>query len=401
MHEADYGRPPGGVPLLEVIARRSSCSENGRIDDLDTLAPMNEAESPGRDQELLEVRELRISGPLDEAAGTRALLVDSVSFALEPGETLALVGESGSGKTLTALALLGLLPAGVRVEGGSVAFRGVELLRLGTRELQRVRGSGIAMMFQEAASALDPLLGIGRQVCDALRRHGGEERVRERALSLLRELDFDDPEHAFSLRPHELSGGMAQRALLAVTLACDPKVLICDEPTRALDAPTAASVLEILRDARRPHRSQLLISHDLDAVARVAQRIAVMHAGQIVEWLEVGGSPPDLEGRARHPYTRALLAARPGRSPGARLSTLDGEPPRPGAFGSACRFAPRCPHVHARCETEAPGWFGPDGPLPDEPPGGAFRGGAGRWRCFGWDGASGDRVTRCEEIAGV
>ena len=339
----------------------------------------------------LRVRELRISGPLTEGSRSRAMLVDSVSFDLHAGQTLALVGESGSGKTLTALAILGLLPPGVRIESGSVAFEGENLLRVAPTRMREVRGGGIGMVFQEATSALDPLLGVGRQIGDALRRHGVAEGVRGRTLDLLRRLDFEEPERIFDVRPHELSGGMAQRALLALTLACEPRVLICDEPTRGLDAPTAASVLEVLGRVRSSRRSLLLISHDLSAVRRVAQRVAVMHAGQIVEVLELDEDGESLERRAQHPYTRALLAARPGSAPGTRLSTLRGEAPRPGSWPPGCRFASRCAHVHARCEGEAPGWFGANGPLDGERPPAA-----GGWRCFGWRGdepdAEGSRV---------
>lgn len=343
------------------------------------------AAAPSADEALLEVRGLRLSGPLAGASGSRAMLVDSVSLRLRAGETLALVGESGSGKTLTALAVLGLLPPGVRVEAGALWFDGRDLLNLRARALRKLRGRGMAMVFQEASSALDPLLDVGRQIGDALRRHGGQDQVRQRTLELLRSLDFEHPERVARARPHELSGGMAQRALLALALACEPKLLICDEPTRALDAPTATLVLDVLLRARSPGRSQLVISHDLDAVRRVADRIAVMHAGQIVEFLDLGEGAADLESQARHPYTRALLAARPGGEPGAPLSTLVGDAPRPGAFPAGCRFAPRCPHAHARCETEAPGWFGASGAL-DACAAHAERldGAQRRWRCFGW-----------------
>ena len=279
-----------------------------------TLQEMGNAhDSPGRET-LLEIAGLQISGPLSEEAPSRTVLVHGVSLRLRSGETLGLVGESGSGKTLTALAVMGLLPPGVRVEAGTVRLGDRDLLGLEAREARRVRGREIGMVFQEAVNALDPLLPVGRQIGDALRRHGRGESWWESAVERLRELGLEDPERVAQMRPHELSGGMAQRALIALTLACEPRILICDEPTRGLDAATAVSVLDALQRARSPAQAQLLISHDLDAVHHVAERVAVMHAGKIVEELDLS-SGRDLARDAQHPYTLALLAARPSATP--------------------------------------------------------------------------------------
>ncbi|HEY2833746.1 MAG TPA: ABC transporter ATP-binding protein [Sporichthyaceae bacterium] len=284
-----------------------------------------------------------------------ARVVDGVNFDVAAGETLAVVGESGSGKSVTALALLGLLPPrGVTVRG-SVRFGDVDLLTVPRQQLRTVRGRGIAMVFQDPMTALNPMLTVGRQLTEGMRVHLGLGRraAQARAADLLAEVGVPDPRNRLRAHPHQLSGGLRQRVMIAMALACDPAVLIADEPTTALDVTVQAQILEVVdRLRQRLGTAVIWISHDLGVVAGIADRVAVMYAGRIVEEAGVDALFAD----PRHPYTRALLRARPVL--GHRRTSLDaiaGRPPDPLDHPLGCTFRPRCPiAADPRCATQLP-----------------------------------------------
>jgi oligopeptide/dipeptide ABC transporter ATP-binding protein len=316
---------------------------------------------------LLEARDLAVEFHRAHRPAVRP--VDGVSLALAQGEALALVGESGSGKSLTALALLGLVPASGRIAGGAVLLGGTNLLALPERRRREYRGRRIGYVPQEAGGALDPVLSIGAQLGEALALHRALRgaAARTRAAALLTEVGLPDPEATLRRYPHQLSGGMRQRALIALALAGEPEVLIADEPTTALDVTVQAQILELL-GALRTSRGMglLLVTHDLGLVAGHADRVAVMYAGRIVEEATVSG----LFARPAHPYTRALLAAVPRvDGPPAPPQPIPGSVPDPSAWPGGCRFHPRCPDVIARCRTESPTLA----PIGRQPPGGPHR----------------------------
>ncbi|WP_405014899.1 dipeptide ABC transporter ATP-binding protein [Kitasatospora sp. NBC_01539] len=295
---------------------------------------------------LLEVRDLTVDfGPLPAVRG--------VDLHLRHGETLGIVGESGSGKSVTALAVLGLLPSTARV-GGSVRLEGRELLGLPGRELARIRGRKVAMVFQDPLSAFTPVHRIGDQIAEAVRIHQPVDRAaaRRRAAELLDLVGIPEPGKALDGFPHEFSGGMRQRAMIAMAVANGPDILLADEPTTALDVTIQAQVLDVLRTACRETGAALvLVSHDLGVIAGMADRVAVMYAGRVVE-----SAPVDaLFANPRHPYTLGLIGAVPrpdGR--GGPLVPIPGRPPAPGESGPGCPFAPRCPLVEDRCRTAEP-----------------------------------------------
>ena len=300
---------------------------------------------------LLSVRDLA----LGFVSGGRCLTaVDGVSFDLKAGETLALLGESGCGKSASALGLMRLLPAAGRVRRGEVFFAGQEVLGLPEAEMRNVRGGGMAMIFQEPATSLNPVLTVGRQIGEALDRHLGLSgaQARARSLELLTAVGIADAERRLDEYPFQLSGGMKQRVMIAIALAADPRLLIADEPTTALDVTIQAQILDLLRRLQAARgMGMLLITHDLGIVAQMAQRVAVMYAGQIVE-----EGPRDAFFRApRHPYTRMLFAALPDLAArGGRLATIPGQVPTLAAMPTGCRFAARCPHAELRCRAEMP-----------------------------------------------
>jgi oligopeptide/dipeptide ABC transporter ATP-binding protein len=301
---------------------------------------------------LLEVRDLAVEFHRRHRPVIRP--VDGVSLALARGEALALVGESGSGKSLTALALLGLAPESGRIAGGAVVVDGTDVLALPEHRRREFRGRRIGYVPQEAGGALDPVLTIGAQLQEALAVHRGlrGSPARARATALVAEVGLPDPGTTLRQYPHELSGGMRQRALIALALAGEPALLIADEPTSALDVTVQAQILELLGTLRRRHgMGLLLVTHDLGLVAGHADRVAVMYAGRIVEEAPVAG----LFAGPAHPYTRALLAAVPRvDGPPAAPRPIPGSVPDPSAWPAGCRFHPRCPDVIARCRADVP-----------------------------------------------
>ncbi|HKH73525.1 MAG TPA: ABC transporter ATP-binding protein [Vicinamibacterales bacterium] len=280
--------------------------------------------------------------------------VIDVSFGLAAGETLSIVGESGSGKSVTALSIIGLVSAPGRVAKGAVVFNGRNLVGLPEGDLQHVRGAEIGFVFQEPMTALNPVITIGSHIEETLRVHGRATRrtARARAIELLDAVSIPEPQRRVIEYPHQLSGGLRQRALIAMALACDPKLLIADEPTTALDVTIQAQILELLRSMQQKlGLALLLITHDLGVVAEMADRVAVMYAGRIVEHAPV----KDLFESPKHPYTRGLLASIPGGAPGARLRAIQGTVPPLGSLPPGCSFAPRCPSRFEPCPTAHPG----------------------------------------------
>jgi peptide/nickel transport system ATP-binding protein len=282
-----------------------------------------------------------------------AAAVDDVSFEVERGETLGLVGESGSGKSVTALSIIRLvLPPG-RITGGRVELEGRNLLDLDESAMRHIRGRRIGFVFQEPMVALDPVYTIGFQIAETLAVHdlARGEAAKTRAVELLDAVRIPDPSRRAREYPHQLSGGLRQRAMIALALAAEPALVIADEPTTALDVTVQAEILDLLRDMRRTfHLSLLLITHDLGVIAEMADRVAVMYAGRIVEQATVDRifSSPS------HPYTRGLLASIPGGEPGSRLSAIPGTVPTLGQLPPGCAFAPRCPNCFEPCDKLPP-----------------------------------------------
>jgi len=280
--------------------------------------------------------------------------VIDISFAVSAGETLGLVGESGSGKSLTAFSIMRLVERPGRIEAGRVVYKGRDLRGLTEREMQDVRGGEIALIFQEPMTALNPVFTIGSQIEETLLVHGRATRrtARARALELLEAVSIPEPARRIREYPHQLSGGLRQRALIAISLACDPSLVIADEPTTALDVTIQAQILDLLRDLqRRMGLALLLITHDLGVVAEMADRVAVMYAGRIVEEAPVRLLFQD----PKHPYTRGLMASMPGGAPGTRLQAIQGTVPPLGQLPAGCAFTPRCPDRFEPCPTAAPG----------------------------------------------
>ncbi len=302
---------------------------------------------------ILQVENLRVSFPAP--GGGRFLAVDGVGFTLDRGETLALVGESGCGKSLTSLALLRLVPAPGRIDAGSAIRLGdTDVLSLEGEALRRIRGRRIGMIFQDPMTSLNPVFTVGAQIAEGIRAHFPVSRAeaRGRALRLLQEVGIPDPASRLDAYPHQLSGGMRQRVMIAIALAAEPEILVADEPTTALDVTVQAQILEVLDRLRASHgMAVLLITHDLGIVAGRADRVAVMYAGQIVEEAPTAR----LFARPSHPYTQGLFASVPRISgPVRRLTPIAGSVPPPSAWPSGCRFRPRCPKAFARSETMPP-----------------------------------------------
>jgi oligopeptide transport system ATP-binding protein len=308
---------------------------------------------PGLDDAapLLAIEGLRIEIP---ARGSVTVAANEVSYELGAGETLAVVGESGSGKSMTARAVMGTLPPRARVTAGSVRFRGVDLLRLSERQRRRVRGAEIAMVFQNALSALNPVLTVGRQLAEPFEVHRGMSRsaARRRAVELLETVHIPAARDRVNDYPHQFSGGMRQRAVIAMALALDPKVLIADEPTTALDVTVQAQIMRLFAEIKETRQTaMLLITHDMGVVADVADRVAVMYAGTVVE----EAAALEIYSRPAHPYTKGLLRSIPQTAAkGQRLLAIPGTPPDLARVPSGCPFHPRCIYARDRCLTEPP-----------------------------------------------
>ena len=301
---------------------------------------------------LLEVRDLRTHFTTDDG---EFAAVDGVSFSVEAGRTLAIVGESGCGKSVTALSIMGLVPDPPgRIRAGSIRFEGRELIGAPARAMQDLRGNGMAMIFQEPMSSLNPAFTIGDQIVEGLLRHRAISRAEavKRAMAMLQKVRMPAPEQRFHEHPHKLSGGMRQRAMIAMALACDPRLLIADEPTTALDVTIQAQILELMQ--RLQHETGtaiILITHDLGVVAEVADEVVVMYAGCVVEHAPVQA----LFDSPQHPYTVGLLGSIPRMDiDRERLASIEGQVPSPLRRPSGCSFADRCPFADARCRTEVP-----------------------------------------------
>jgi peptide/nickel transport system ATP-binding protein len=307
---------------------------------------------------ILSVRDLSVGVARDD--GYRPI-VDGVSFDLAPGEILGLVGESGSGKSVTCRALMRLLP-GTRlgITGGSIRLEGQELTGLDEAAMRKVRGGAIGMIFQNPSSHLDPVMTIGDQIAETIRFHQGVSRreARGQAVEVLRQVGIPDPAARAGSYPHEFSGGMRQRAMIAVALACGPRVLIADEPTTALDVTVQAQILRLLMELRdRNGLSIIFITHDLGVVAQTCDSIAVMYGGRLAEM----GPKREVIRNPRHPYTAGLIRCQPGSAAeGKYLETIAGQPPAPDAMPPGCRFHPRCPRAGAPCSQQQPAFVSVD-----------------------------------------
>ncbi len=299
---------------------------------------------------LLEVKELRTHFP------TRAGLVrsvDDVSFSIAEGELVGLVGESGCGKSITALSVMGLISPPGKIVGGSIKFRGEELTTASRERMREIRGDDIAMIFQDPMTSLNPVYTVGEQIAEAIRLHRklDKKAAWNAAVDAMREVSIPSPERRASDYPHQLSGGMRQRVMIAMALACDPELLIADEPTTALDVTIQAQILELINELRTSRKlAVLLITHDLGVVAEVADRVCVMYTGRIVE----GSGVDELFERPKHPYTRGLLRSVPkltevGAAKAERLATIEGTVPNPTQLPDGCHFAPRCEFRMEKC----------------------------------------------------
>jgi len=299
---------------------------------------------------LLEVKNLETHFP------TRAGLVravNDVSFYLDEGELLGLVGESGCGKSITALSIMRLIGEPGRIAGGEILFKGENLLKASGERMREIRGNDIAMIFQDPMTSLNPVFTVGEQIAEALRLHRklNKQQAREAAVEAMKEVSIPDPGRRVKDYPHQLSGGMRQRVMIAMALACDPELLIADEPTTALDVTIQAQILELLDELRRTRKlAVLLITHDLGVVAEVADRVCVMYTGKIVEESPVG----EIFASPKHPYTQGLLRSVPkitalGVAGNTRLETIEGIVPSPTNLPPGCHFAPRCKFRMEKC----------------------------------------------------
>jgi peptide/nickel transport system ATP-binding protein len=300
---------------------------------------------------LLEVRHLRVEFPTRR--GTLVAL-DDVSFEIAPGEVLGVVGESGAGKSLTGSAIIGLLPPPGRIAAGEIRLEGQRIDQLPPEAMRRVRGRRIGAVFQDPLTSLNPLYTVGRQLVETIRAHLplSERQARERAIALLRDTGIPAPEARIDQYPHQFSGGMRQRVVIALALAAEPRLVIADEPTTALDVSVQAQIITLLKRVCREHGAAvLLITHDMGVIAETCDRVAVMYAGRVVEL----GPVREVIHRCAHPYTRGLMGAIPAMDEDReRLLQIDGAMPRLDAIPAGCAFNPRCPQVFERCRRERP-----------------------------------------------
>lgn len=304
---------------------------------------------------ILEVRNLRVEFP---ARRGTLVAVDGISFAIAPGEVLGVVGESGAGKSLTGTAIIGLLEPPGRVAGGEILFEGQRIDRLQGEQMRRIRGRHIGAIFQDPLTSLNPLYTVGEQLSETIRTHlpAGAAEARTRAIALLREVGIPAPEARIDHYPHQFSGGMRQRVVIALALCAEPRLVIADEPTTALDVSIQAQIIQLLkRLARERGTAVMLITHDMGVIAETADRVAVLYAGRIAEI----GPVREIVGNARHPYTAGLMGAIPKIGAGAgkhrqRLVQIEGSMPRLNAMPSGCAFHPRCARSFERCTRERP-----------------------------------------------
>jgi len=307
-------------------------------------------------QKILEIKDLRTRFHIAE--GT-VYAVNGVSFYLNHGETIAVVGESGCGKSVTMMSIMGLIPIPPgKITSGQAFFEGKDLLKLSESEMEEIRGKDIAMVFQDPMTAFNPVLSIGRQLGEPLRVHLGmnKEEITQRSIELLEQVGISDPSQHLADYPHQFSGGMRQRAMIAMALSCSPSILIADEPTTALDVTIQAQIVElVLRIRQQMNMTVIWITHDLGVVAEIAERVLVMYAGFIVEEAIVD----DLYEDPRHPYTQALLAALPrvDRRRDKRLQSIPGAPPNLLVAPKGCPFLPRCQFAFEHCRNEMPPLF--------------------------------------------
>jgi oligopeptide/dipeptide ABC transporter ATP-binding protein len=324
------------------------------VTDLSAVVPETEddaASAPTGDgsKVVLRLSELSVS----TSARHPVPVVSGVSVAVRAGEAVAIVGESGSGKSVTALSCLGLLPEGLRVAGGSVDVLGTQIVGSSERQLRRIRGRDIAMVFQDPMTSLDPCYTIGSQLTESILAHRqvSKDEARRLAVEMLDMVEIPHAKDRLSDYPHEFSGGMRQRAMIAGALILRPKVLVADEPTTALDVTTQASILRLVDDLRSELGMAVVwISHDLGVVAQVADRVAVMYAGEIVE----SAATADLFAAPTHPYTQGLIDSATTRGRGEPFGYIGGKVPSPGAWHPGCRFQPRCPLAAEVCESHPP-----------------------------------------------
>jgi peptide/nickel transport system ATP-binding protein len=305
--------------------------------------------------QLLEVRGLRVEFPTRRG---RLVAVDGVSFSIAPGEVLGVVGESGAGKSLTGMSIIGLLEPPGRIAAGEILLEGERIDQLPPERMRRIRGRRIGAIFQDPLTSLNPLYTIGEQLVETILTHLDLDRegARRRALAQLAEVGIPAPESRFSHYPHQFSGGMRQRVVIALALAAEPRLVIADEPTTALDVSIQAQIIALLKRLAREHGTAvMLITHDMGVIAETADRVAVMYAGRIVEIGPVG----EVIHAARHPYTAGLMGSIPrvaaeGAQQRGRLLQIEGSMPRLGAIPGGCAFHPRCPRRFARCSLESP-----------------------------------------------
>jgi peptide/nickel transport system ATP-binding protein len=301
---------------------------------------------------ILEVKDLTVKFKAKKQPLT---VVDNVSFSVREGETLGIVGESGSGKSVTSLSIMGLLPnPNGWVDQGSIDFKGENLVNVSKSKMRKIRGKGISMIFQEPMTSLNPAYTVGNQIMESLMIHEGMNRkeARQKAIDLLKLVEIPRAEEIIGNFPHQLSGGMRQRVMIAIALSCNPKLLIADEPTTALDVTIQAQILELLKKLKEEyHTSTILISHDLGVIAEMCDRVIVMYAGKVIE----EGPVVDIFKNPQHPYTEGLLKSIPKlREKKDKLYAIKGNVPTPGTMPTGCRFAPRCEKAIDKCWDQEP-----------------------------------------------
>ena len=299
---------------------------------------------------LLTIKNLTVGFQVEEGV---LQAVRGVSLGINEGETVAIVGESGAGKSQVFHALMGLQTQNAKL-AGSAKFMGEELLNQPAKQLNKLRGSAISIVFQDPMTALNPYLRIGKQLCEVLEVHKKMNKVdaKKQVISLLNKVHINEPEQRFNSYPHQLSGGMRQRVMIAMALLCKPKLLIADEPTTALDVTVQTEIIRLLRDIHQEEKTSIiLITHDLPLVAGLCERIVIMYAGKIIET----GTVEEIHHHAKHPYTQALLATTPENSDqSGRLKAIDGQPPNPLKLPTGCAFHPRCAYAEAQCQKQQP-----------------------------------------------